>query len=114
MMDKEKLMQEYACFEGRLNRKPYIIRSIILSLVVGVICGILYMIPVVKYLAYVVYLGGLYCSVSLGVRRLHDLGRPGWWFIGLFIPLAGLALAIYMLFFRGTEGPNEYGNDPLA
>ena len=38
-------------------------------------------------------------------RRLHDIGRSGWW---LLVPVYSLVL----LFRKGDEGPNAYGPDP--
>lgn len=48
-------------------------------------------------------------SISLDVRRLHDLNKSGWWILLGFVPFAGLLLAIYTLFVPGTPGPNTYG-----
>jgi uncharacterized membrane protein YhaH (DUF805 family) len=52
-------------------------------------------------------------SLALMIRRLHDLSRPAWWVIATFIPLLNLVLGLYLLFARGTYGPNEYGPDPI-
>lgn len=52
-------------------------------------------------------------GLSIAVRRLHDIGRSGWWiFIGV-IPIIGLIIYIYWLCKKGDAGPNEYGDDPL-
>lgn len=85
-------------------------------------------------------------AITLMVRRLHDLGKPGtaiWYTTGpllvamsilpivrdadvgsVIAPIAGLialplliwglAGSIYLLFNRGTVGPNAYGDDPLS
>ena len=42
--------------------------------------------------------------VSVYVRRLHDLGHSGWWFL-----LGGFVLVVYLGFFRGHEMENQYG-----
>ncbi len=44
-----------------------------------------------------------------GVRRLHDMNESGWYFLLAIIPLAGLAVALPMLFKKGTDGKNKYG-----
>ena len=51
--------------------------------------------------------------IMMGVRRLHDLDKCGWWMLLLIVPLVNLFFCLYLLFFKGTEGPNEYGDDPL-
>jgi uncharacterized membrane protein YhaH (DUF805 family) len=53
-------------------------------------------------------------GLAVTVRRLHDLDRTGWWiFLGL-IPLVGAIILIIWFCSRGTEGPNRFGQDPLA
>lgn len=53
-------------------------------------------------------------SLAVGVRRLHDTGRSGWWLLIWLIPLIGWIILIWWFASRGDEGPNEYGDDPLA
>lgn len=45
-------------------------------------------------------------SIALGVRRMHDQDRSGWW---ILVPIAG---AIMVMFIGGTAGPNRFGPDP--
>ena len=44
-------------------------------------------------------------SIAVGVRRMHDVGKSGWY---LLIPIYNLVLACT----NGNEGTNEYGYDP--
>jgi uncharacterized membrane protein YhaH (DUF805 family) len=53
-------------------------------------------------------------ALSVGVRRLHDRDRSGWWFWLILIPLVGAVILLIWLVSRGTRGPNRYGPDPLA
>ena len=53
-------------------------------------------------------------SVMLVIRRWHDLGKSGWFTLLLFVPLANLFVGIYLWVKKGDEGPNQYGEDPLA
>ena len=50
----------------------------------------------------------------LVIRRWHDLGKSGWFTLLLLIPLVNLIVAIYLWVKKGDEGPNQYGDDPLA
>jgi len=50
--------------------------------------------------------------IAVGVRRLHDIGRPGWWIAIGLIPLVGGLVLIYWFVQRGSRGPNEYGPAP--
>jgi uncharacterized membrane protein YhaH (DUF805 family) len=50
-------------------------------------------------------------SFAVLVRRLHDTGRSGaWWLIG-FIPFGGIVLLVFTLL-RGDPWPNRYGPPP--
>lgn len=51
--------------------------------------------------------------LSLFVRRLHDQARSAWWLLAVIVPILGpLLLAFLLLFKRGTDGSNQYGDDP--
>ena len=52
-------------------------------------------------------------SISLSVRRLHDINRSGWWFL-LSITLIGLIPLIYWACQRGDRAENDYGSDKEA
>ncbi len=53
-------------------------------------------------------------SLAVGVRRLHDTDRSGWWQLLWFIPLIGWIVMIVFMCLRGTEGSNRFGPDPLG
>ena len=55
------------------------------------------------------YIATIVISVMFGKRRLNDLNRSGWFVLLFIIPLVNLLLIIYMIFFSGTEGDNNYG-----
>ena len=120
--DKEAVFKElFFTSKGRLNRKSYIYRSIFLSLVLCVVQGVLTFaantIGALELLFAVVAFGfslfGFVSNIMMGVRRLHDLDLSGWWMLLLCVPLINFFFAIYIYFFKGTEGPNQYGEDPL-
>ena len=51
-------------------------------------------------------------SITLVVRRLHDLGMSGWmWFVAL-VPLIGAIYLIYLFVQEGDAGENAYGAVP--
>lgn len=53
-------------------------------------------------------------SLAVGVRRLHDTGRNGWWLLIGLIPLIG-AIVLLVFFFQDSQpGNNEYGPSPKA
>ena len=48
-------------------------------------------------------------QVTVTVRRLHDTGRSGWWYLLGFVPFGGL-FVLYWTCCRSEEGPNPYGD----
>lgn len=54
-------------------------------------------------------LGFFVVTMSLGVRRLHDFDKSGWWYLLAFVPFANVVFALILLFAPGTDGENSYG-----
>ena len=49
---------------------------------------------------------------SVGIRRLHDINRNGYWLLIVFT-IIGIPLIVYWACVRGSNGDNDYGPDPL-
>lgn len=45
----------------------------------------------------------LYLSVVAAIKRLHDLGRSGWWYLASIIPIVNILVGLYLLFARGID-----------
>ena len=52
--------------------------------------------------------------IGVGVRRLHDLDKSGWWLLISFIPVIGLIVLIFWFVRKGSDGENRFGSDPLG
>ena len=51
-------------------------------------------------------------SIAVSVRRLHDTGSSGWWFLLIFLPvLGGIALLVWFIV-PSNKGANKYGPEP--
>jgi uncharacterized membrane protein YhaH (DUF805 family) len=106
--------------QGRANRSWYLwhillddlamftagVGLIVLSVVTGVPFFIL---PAIG-----VFVGGFWAGVCITIKRLHDLERPSWHWWLLLVPIYNMYLGLVLLFQKGTDGPNEFGTDPLA
>jgi len=63
-------------------------------------------------------LSGLYTllvllpTLAVGVRRLHDTGRSGWWLLVGLIPVIGTIILLALFVLEGTVGTNRFGPDP--
>ena len=60
------------------------------------------------------YVATIAVSVMFAKRRLNDLNRSGWWFLLFLIPIVNLLMAIYLVFFPGSDGSNNFGPAPKA
>ena len=48
-------------------------------------------------------------NLSLGIRRLHDINKSGWWML-LFFTIVGIIPMLYWLYFKeGDQYENNYG-----
>ena len=105
--------------DNRLNRKRYILRCLTVSVVVSAGMVGLALIAdglsgsAITAAAVLLWLIAFIPGLLLTIRRLHDLDKPSWWCIGMFIPIVNFLLLFFLLFYRGTKGPNRYGPDPL-
>lgn len=98
-------LKKYAEFNGRAGRPEYwwfALATVLAGLVVGWVSDILGML---------VNLGLLLPSLAVGARRLHDMGKSGWFQLLWLIPVLGWAVMIYWLV-QPSVGPNEYGEGP--
>lgn len=98
-------LKKYAVFTGRARRKEYwyfVLCNMIVVMILAFIGGLA---DLGDILANIYQLGVLLPGIAVGVRRMHDTGRNGWW---LLLPLVNLVFATQ----DGTSGANKYGADP--
>jgi len=111
------LKDKYATFSGRAARSEYwwfALFSFVASLILNVIDIMLFGNESLMSIDLIFSLAILLPSIAVGVRRLHDLGRSGWWLLIILIPLIGILILLFFFVQKGTDGPNEHGADPLA
>lgn len=126
-MAMDKILTIYFSADGRIRRLPYflyglgigvvyLVLSIIMTLAlgmgpqgpepsIGAGMGIVYGIFI-----FLVIIVLTYASFILIIKRLHDLDHSGWFSLVSLVPLLNFLMVIYLLFFKGTDGPNRFGN----
>jgi uncharacterized membrane protein YhaH (DUF805 family) len=110
------LLRNYVVFSGRASRSEFwywilftVLVSIALSIIdVGLVSGN------TSVLSSIWSLATFLPSLALGVRRLHDTDRSGWWWLIAFVPLIGIIVLIVFWCLEGTPGQNRFGSDPLG
>lgn len=53
-------------------------------------------------------------STFFGIKRLHDMGKSGWFMILLYIPLLNALFNLYLMLAPGQKGKNKYGDSPKS
>lgn len=112
------VLKKYAVFGGRAGRPEYwyfVLFNLAVSLVLGFLDGFL---GTFSNSARIGLLGGLYSlavlcpTIGLGMRRLHDINRSGWWLLIGFIPIVGWIVLIVWAATGSDPGQNQYGSGP--
>lgn len=104
---------QYTNFNGRVSRAQYwyfVLGYFIVALPLVIIDGILFGSQVLGLL---LSLALLVPSIGIGVRRLHDLGKPGWWYFMVLIPLVGTIALLVLFCMKGEDKENQFGK-PVA
>lgn len=121
-------------FSGRATRSEFwyfVLFSMILSFTIafiGEMLGILYMVSFdmpsvsetgeisnivqnipINILQMVFGLLMFFPSLAVGVRRLHDIGKSGWWYLIVLIPFIGILVLLAFFVMGSQEGDNYYG-----
>ena len=102
----------YFTFSGRATRAEnwwFVLFTVIGRLVLGVIGGFAGLPGVLDGVFWIVT---LIPSLAVGVRRLHDINRTGWWLLLWPVPVIGWIVLIVWAIKQGDEGSNKYGPDP--
>jgi len=113
------VLRKYAVFSGRARRREFWMFALI-NFVISIGLGIIDMIIGTDFGTGSGVLSGIYAlavlipSLAVGVRRLHDTGRTGWWLLIGLIPLVGVIILIVFYAQDGQRADNQYGPDPKA
>ena len=51
--------------------------------------------------------------LTAGIRRLHDTGKSGFYYLWSFVPFIGSLIVLAFMLGDGTKGRNQYGDNPL-
>jgi len=133
------LKKKYAQFNGRARRKEYWMFQLVIMLISFVATA--FMVTVLTMagmaaagsatgepsaVARAVAIPSLICTVlwsvfalliflpalALAVRRLHDIGMSGWFFLVNFIPCVGGLIFLFFMIQDSQPGNNQYGPNP--
>ncbi len=104
------VLSQYATFTGRARRSEFWfweLATIIASIVTSVIDQIIG----IPLTGAVVGLAVIIPGLAVGARRLHDIGKSGWWQLLVFIPIVGWIILI-VWWATDSNPDNQYGPSP--
>ena len=124
-MDKMNLavravLSKYATFSGRASRAEFwwwILAIFLLSVVTQIIDGAV-VAPMLGFerfgenagqpLSMILSLAVLLPAIAVAARRLHDIGRSGWWLLLALVPIVG-SLVLLWFYIQPSVDSNEWG-----
>jgi uncharacterized membrane protein YhaH (DUF805 family) len=116
------LTNKYADFSGRARRKEYWMWTLyvtlifILAMIMDNVLGLNF-----ELLGQDLGYGWLYIlagiinfipGLSIVVRRLHDVGKSGWFYLIILIPIIGFIWMLILLCSDGVKEENKWGTNP--
>jgi len=116
--DRSQLFWLFFLFKGRVSRAAFFLAGLLLVVIQLFVVYRFTLVPqetaesqLWASLFSVTFLVSIWANVALGVKRLHDLGRPGIFAVVLFIPVISIVAFIALCLMPGEPGPNRYGSD---
>ena len=106
------LKDKYADFKGRATRGEFW-RFVLAQWVVGSLLTLIFSVisDFGSIISSVIGLAFIIPSIAVQVRRLHDIGRTGWWYLIVFVPFGVIVLLIFSIQQSQPE-TNQYGPLP--
>lgn len=104
-------------FKGRTSREDYwwaVLGFVIVAAICGFVLGFLRGLTGLAFFGWISSLVSLAISLlelAMGVRRLHDVNKSGWWLLLAFTGIGGIVLLIWAIQ-EGDQGDNQYGPNP--
>lgn len=102
-----KCWKQYADFSTRARRTEYwmfVLFNFLISCLLY-ICGLV-------ILSYIYSLAVFIPGLAVCVRRLHDIGRSGWWYFIALVPIIGWILLLVWFCMDSQPGANKWGENP--
>jgi len=104
------VLKKYAVFSGRAGRKEYwmfVLFNFIFALAA-------FLLGLITFgLLYIVYVVAVFVpTLAVSIRRLHDIGKSGWYYLINLIPIAGPIWFLVLMCTDSQPGDNQYGPNP--
>ncbi len=108
----KKVLSQYADITGRASRSEYWYFTLFNFLIYLVLISLMFVSEYLIAIYYLYALAILVPSVCVSVRRLHDVGKSGWFLFIALIPLIGGIMLLVWMLSESQPGTNEWGPNP--
>lgn len=112
-------LQQYVGFSGRARRSEYwwfFLFNVLVSIVASILDSVLGTMSDDTNVGLIGSIAGLALllpSIAVGIRRLHDTSRSGWWILIGLIPIVGW-IVLLVFYVQDSHGDNQHGPSPKA
>lgn len=114
-----KCIRHYFDFKGRASRREFWMFILVTAIlgIASIFADTLmmrYCPPIVVTIARRSFMLFFFIpSFSVAARRLHDIGKSGYWSLLIFLPVIGTIIMLVWVARPGIDTENEYGQKPL-
>jgi uncharacterized membrane protein YhaH (DUF805 family) len=105
------VLKKYADFSGRARRKEFWMFALI-NFIIAIVLSVVDSMIGMPVLGLIYSLGVLLPGLAVGARRLHDIGKSGWWLLIGLVPFIGIIVLIIFFVMDSNPGDNQYGPNP--
>jgi uncharacterized membrane protein YhaH (DUF805 family) len=109
------VLSQFVGFSGRASRSEYWIWwgfTVVVFFAIGAVALLFdstgYVVTSLVALVFVLP------NLAVTVRRLHDVGRSGFWLLLVFIPFIGALILLAFLLLDSQSEPNKWGSPPYG
>lgn len=117
-MNQNPIVWLFFGISGRVSRLAYLLAGLFLAVIQAFLLYRFTLVPEDStagqfwaFLFWVAVVLSIWSNVALGIKRLHDMDKPGLFAVALFIPVVSILAFVILCLFPGTDGPNQYGQD---
>jgi uncharacterized membrane protein YhaH (DUF805 family) len=118
----EILTNKYSDFNGRARRKEYwmwtlyytiiLLFAMVLDNALGLNFELMGQDLGYGWIYLIAGISHLIPGLAIVVRRLHDVGKTGWFYLIILIPLIGFIWILVLLCTDGVKEDNKWGSNP--
>lgn len=105
-------LKKYAVFDGRARRREYWMYSLFNLLIYCAVAVVDKVLGLSGILDILYILATFMPGLALSVRRLHDIGKSGFWLLLIGIPIIGAIMLLFYACRDSQAGNNEFGANP--